>query len=419
MRFGRWQCQQQQEHFATWLCPSSFSDTLQEASLQAKQELLYAQETASKAHTLHTRLLNLRVSRLAESLMGTLRFVQRAAPAMQRELGAVVRVGHELSGAAGVAKEQEFLVPAFHSVNAAATQVSKVRHGIWSLLRQVRILADQITPSHIAPSTEDALDAPHDKQEHQELDAPHDEQEHQELDAPHDEKEHQEQSELRTAADCTCDDGSLCAQRGRPFYWCKTKESAARGLAGSAALHDPAGADHRVAGSEQPTRLWDYCHPPVLPEAEGGSGPSALAVHEGGKCEFRDDLLDKYMDNSEYKTKYGVFQWSKVPWRDRLALEALVHPDSIVQGLCVTTPSSSGLHICPVSCDTEISSGSEERNPEWCSSHSWDFCVPAPEHMQTQPMNTMVAALDFPVFMFLMAAKAPSAHGAKLRCDFL
>merc|ERR1711966_324455 len=170
-----------------------------------------------------------------------------------------------------------------------------------------------------------------------------------------------------------------------PLYWDPTDR-------------DAAGNDHRIAGAGVPAPMWDYCR---STQPEGSTDPlevqqndvtAPASAHRGCKCGFRGDVLEKYASNPAYRDKAGKFDWSRVPWSDRLGLEAMVvhyYRNKLASGavdglgtamktegqICVRTPSSGSSHICPAMSEQ---SGSEKLGDGgWCGSHSWDFCTPA------------------------------------------
>jgi len=218
-------------------------------------------------------------------------------------------------------------------------------------------------------------------------------------------EESSEDQGLKTSAGCECQKESTCAEHGRDFKWCQVKvPNKEKGikcpLYWDPTAEDAAGNDHRVAGAGVPAPMWDYCRlgqpEDVTDPHQPQQDPSVPAfAHRGCKCGFRGDLLGKYANNPIYKDKAGKFDWSRVPWSDRLGLEAMVvhyfrnslahdpaggagAPESNVEHICVRTPSSGSLHVCPATNANEDGDTPKELgDPGWCGSHSWDFCVPS------------------------------------------
>lgn len=101
-----------------------------------------------------------------------------------------------------------------------------------------------------------------------------------------------------------------------------------------------------------------------------------------------------YFHDPAYRDKDGTFIWDRVPWRHRLALEAMVkmkmlndatstdsaaaadelaergEGDPGASRLCVKTPSSGPFKICPTA------QRGEGAPSGWCSRRSWDICIP-------------------------------------------
>ena len=170
-----------------------------------------------------------------------------------------------------------------------------------------------------------------------------------------------------TASGCNCSPHSHCAGRGREFPWCKINRTEPCSLLSQPSFVDAAGADHRVAGSGQPPAVWDYCGPPK---------ENSETVHAGAHCERRDDIVEKYHDDSEFWDRDGNFNWNKVPRKDRMTLEAMIVPKE-GQGLCVRTPSSGAHFVCPTAQD-DLDEARPE-GTEWARTRTWDFCVRFPD----------------------------------------
>ena len=166
-----------------------------------------------------------------------------------------------------------------------------------------------------------------------------------------------------TAAGCNCAPHSRCAGRGREFPWCKINRTEPCALLSQRSFVDASGADHRVAGSGQPPAVWDYCGPPK---------ENSETVHAGAHCERRDDIVQKYHDDTDFWNKDGNFNWNKVPRRDRMTLEAMVVPKE-GKGLCVRTPSSGSHYVCPTAQD-DLDEATPE-GTEWARTRTWDFCA--------------------------------------------
>jgi len=224
-----------------------------------------------------------------------------------------------------------------------------------------------------------------------------------------------------TSAGCECDGKSTCEEHGRDFNWCKVKNPTdplqpEKGIINKCPLFwdptepDPAGADHRVAGAGTPSPMWDYCR--TSNPVDGGDptepqeDPAVPAyVHRGCKCGYRGNLLGTYGNDPEFRDKAGKFDWSRVPWRDRLGLEAMVvsyyrnklakdpsgKPMPVDEHPCVRTPSSGSLHICPaVDANDDPENPRQLGDPGWCGNHSWDFCIPADPKKALQARNEEV-----------------------------
>jgi len=178
----------------------------------------------------------------------------------------------------------------------------------------------------------------------------------------------------RTAAGCVCD--SQCRHRGRPFTWCPVSRDKACPVAVDLVPRDAAGADHRVAGvNDEYTswKIWDYCdpHPP--------QDLAPIAVHAGGYCAPRFDLLRRYLSDATFHDENGELKWPLIPNVDRLALEAMIsHEQARETGalapLCTRTPSSGPFHVCPI--QPMDWTGTQSSPLTWAGSRNWDFCVP-------------------------------------------
>jgi len=205
---------------------------------------------------------------------------------------------------------------------------------------------------------------------------------------------------LKTASGCECQAKSECSEHGRDFKWCLVKPpNRQKGdecpLYWNPTETDAAGNNHllagvRPSGTEDPAPpMWDYCRmgePDDKSEPLQDTSVPAFA-HRGCKCKMRQDLFDKYASNPAYKDKAGKFDWNRVPWSDRLGLEAMVlhflKKDTVggipvqtdEETVCLRTPSSGSLHVCPAFSTSEESNNGGD--PGWCGTHSWDFCVPS------------------------------------------
>jgi len=173
-----------------------------------------------------------------------------------------------------------------------------------------------------------------------------------------------------TAGECQCAGNSECTVHGRPFPWCIVHESAPCPMRADPPSVDPTGADHHVVGAATGPSLWDYCND----DATNLKAPAS--VHSEGHCERRDDVLVRYLGDPTYMGKDGQFDWARVPWRDRLALESMIQYAKGQAPLCAHVPSSGHFKVCPVS-RNRLSGGDHTADSAsaWWRRQSWDFCV--------------------------------------------
>jgi len=228
-----------------------------------------------------------------------------------------------------------------------------------------------------------------------------------------------------TSAKCVCDPLSKCGRQGMPFSWCYVHESGDCPLTSPwpGMITDPAGRQHQlehdqsadVQTSEQTPpaedvatdsngntpRFWDYCVSPGAQEMEEAAHPGALkTVTSNCRCNPRVDILSRYEEDPRYADKNGIFDPKKVPWADRLTVEAMLRLRADPGGgLCVSTPSSGPYTICPASLDcvtfSQTAPDSVGLGPASATSakwymgtvpRTWDFCITAPA--PTKPETT-------------------------------
>jgi len=186
-----------------------------------------------------------------------------------------------------------------------------------------------------------------------------------------------------TSAGCECDPQAKCALQGRSFTWCRVGGGSCPLLSAEARKEhpkDPALRDHNLYKSvgpdtvrerdlERSGTVWDYCEP-KLGLTSAGAAPRTA---HGAMCAWRGDLLRRYHEDPFFKGKDGGLDVSKVPIRDRLAVEAMLQyqKDPSHEHLCTTTDESGAFHICPTAVDDERP---ELAGRGWNASHSWDFC---------------------------------------------
>lgn len=202
----------------------------------------------------------------------------------------------------------------------------------------------------------------------------------------------EESPEIFTAAGCSCQqkevtgkEASPCESRGHQFNWClvsdKTQDNCPLRFGGGI-QHDITGQDHSIAGvstlKQSKVSYWDYCSPPL---------PGS--VHHGCECADRTDLYEKYTKDPAYQND-GRMDWDRIPFRDRLSLEAMVKLkasaaagvnlqdiDPGASQFCVTTPSSGAYRVCPIA-----DKGGSAASSSWCRQRSWDICMPPESGVQ-------------------------------------
>lgn len=205
-----------------------------------------------------------------------------------------------------------------------------------------------------------------------------------------------------TSAGCQCDETVKCSYQGQSFNWCQVGGGRCPVLRPQFGTEeaggklnpnwiDAAGYDHHVYGNpgpfpasgshhEQTGYVWDYCTPAPKRLPKGAAPKTA----HGGLCAWKGDLYERYEKDSKYQSTdmshpdHRVVDTEKVPFEDRLAIEAMVqYKASPGKGpgkhtLCDETPSSKPYAVCPAIPDPD--------NPEagtngWLASRTWDFCT--------------------------------------------
>eukprot|EP00747_Dinoflagellata_sp_TGD_P207287 gnl/TRDRNA2_/TRDRNA2_80868_c0_seq1.p1 gnl/TRDRNA2_/TRDRNA2_80868_c0~~gnl/TRDRNA2_/TRDRNA2_80868_c0_seq1.p1 ORF type:complete len:556 (-),score=88.57 gnl/TRDRNA2_/TRDRNA2_80868_c0_seq1:95-1762(-) len=210
---------------------------------------------------------------------------------------------------------------------------------------------------------------------------------------------------IRTSSGCFCDPASKCGPQGEPFAWCPVHQGAANCPVLEGSEKDPTGLSHDLkldpGAGAVPSNLsrlgdkprWDYCVTPAAQAYEDLAHPGALkTVHFNCHCDARDDVLARYERDPRFaNSASGLFEAKRVPFSDRLTVEAmLTRRAGQSKSLCITTPSSGGFYVCPVSAACARASaaasvanvGADGGAPSsWFSGlapRSWDFCVPPP-----------------------------------------
>jgi len=190
---------------------------------------------------------------------------------------------------------------------------------------------------------------------------------------------------LETSSGCTCDPTAKCALQGQPFTWCRVGTAEEPTCMKLDAATDPSGRDHSLGVQG---RHWDYCVPPAEMEGKEESKAEAeeLTSHLGCECAPRLDVLQKYMDDPLFHNmETGEIDIQKVPFKDRITIEAMQKYLQDGGDLCQQTPSSGQFLACPAAKDC---AGSNVAGPGgalpsgWfsgVSGKSWDFCAPVPE----------------------------------------
>eukprot|EP00929_Paragymnodinium_shiwhaense_P045690 TRINITY_DN23310_c0_g1_i2.p1 TRINITY_DN23310_c0_g1~~TRINITY_DN23310_c0_g1_i2.p1 ORF type:complete len:646 (-),score=186.96 TRINITY_DN23310_c0_g1_i2:82-2019(-) len=357
---------------------------LKEANARAELGVRRAQLAAAEAQALNVRLKDQKVSRLLQSVREASHHLLREVPradadgsSLPSAISKVNRHRMELERAwkafdAGIASEEQ-CIGALEKMAGDVSEAQRALDGTVgrasALLRRVWRTADVANRPVAAISKEDMLDIPP---------APG---------AKLSAVMRGEKDPPATAGGCTCMKESECASRGREFNWCVVQDGRPCPIKRDFTSRDAAGADHRIAGSV-PQLSWDYCVPPKV--ALAAQHEDAIPVHPGGQCADRTDVADEYFNNPAYLGKDGQFDFQKVPWKDRLALEVMAKKHSLEQGsleaaddkateqgedndkppsdLCMKTPSSGPHKVCPIVCK-EGAAGS------WCKQRSWDICL--------------------------------------------
>lgn len=359
-------------------------DIMNEAIHSADSALHKAMRSMSDSRMLHTRLGDLKAERVTTSLRLALENLVHDSSSLNDTMQKIAQENVALEKAHSQHVDTygpvKTLADDVEKATATMDDMEKYMHRFY---RRAWALTDIYHAASSRPSLEDTLEPPKGPDE--------------------DATEVQDQG-IKTSAGCECMESSTCSEHGRDFKWCVVKEpNKALGikcpLYWDPTEQDAAGNDHRVAGAGVPSPMWDYCRMPAPEDPtdvhQPQQDPTVPAfAHRGCKCGFRGDLLGKYANNPSYKDKAGKFDWSRVPWSDRLGLEAMVvhyfrntlahdsaggvgAPENNEENICVRTSTSGSLHVCPA-----INANEDQQNPRhlgdpgWCGTHSWDFCVP-------------------------------------------
>jgi len=188
---------------------------------------------------------------------------------------------------------------------------------------------------------------------------------------------------VETSSGCTCDPTAKCALQGQPFTWCRVGTSEEPSCGELEAASDPTGRDHALGVQG---RMWDYCVPHQMEQPDTQEGVEELTSHLGCECAPRMDVLQKYMNDPLFHNmETGEIDIQKVPFKDRITIEAMQKYLQDGGDLCQQTPSSGQFLACPAAKDC---AGSNVAGPGgalpsgWfsgVSGKSWDFCAPVPE----------------------------------------
>ncbi|CAK9045869.1 unnamed protein product [Durusdinium trenchii] len=193
-----------------------------------------------------------------------------------------------------------------------------------------------------------------------------------------------------TSSGCACDATAKCALQGQPFTWCRIGAEEEPTCSKLEAAQDPTGRNHALGVQG---RMWDYCVPPAS-EAAGHEADAnqqqvqqpekEQTTHVGCECAPRPDVLEKYMEDPLFHNmETGDIDLEKVPFKDRITVEAMQKYLQEGGDLCQQTPSSGQFLACPAAKDC---AGSNVAGPGgalpsgWfsgVSGKSWDFCAPA------------------------------------------
>eukprot|EP00929_Paragymnodinium_shiwhaense_P102607 TRINITY_DN65803_c0_g1_i3.p1 TRINITY_DN65803_c0_g1~~TRINITY_DN65803_c0_g1_i3.p1 ORF type:complete len:967 (+),score=210.69 TRINITY_DN65803_c0_g1_i3:52-2952(+) len=192
-----------------------------------------------------------------------------------------------------------------------------------------------------------------------------------------------------TSSGCLCDINSRCAMRGQPFSWCRVPGTCLQDV------QDPTGVSHAIRKMPPSTGTagaWDYCVPLSAQKLENGASKTA---HFNCRCAPRMDVMEKYAKDPFYRDEHGKFDVNLVPFKDRIAIEAMTDSKdgegALLEktNICAPTQSSGGLAVCPVAKDcTRVGAASGKgamgtaggAPSAWFTGvdgKSWDFCVPA------------------------------------------
>lgn len=363
-------------------------DIMHDAIHSAEGALHRSQRSMSDSRLLHIRLGDLKAERVTNSMRDALEKLIRESSGLQDKLnqindehGALEKTFRQHGDTRGFVKGLS------DDLAEATATVDNMEKYIHRFYRRAWALTDIYNASSAQPTLEDTIPEPAKPDESEGPAAGDDEV-------------------IKTAAGCQCKKESKCAEHGREFKWCLVEKPDKKAgikcpLYWDTTGNDAAGNDHRVAGAGVPSPMWDYCR---LPEPNDPTDPNEpqqdpevpAFAHRGCKCAFRGDMLGKAADNPAFIDKSGKFDWSRVPWSDRLGLEAMVVHylrNSLAQDpaggvgaaehneehICVRTPSSGSLHVCPaINANENLGPLAQHLgDPGWCGNHTWDFCVPS------------------------------------------
>lgn len=119
-------------------------------------------------------------------------------------------------------------------------------------------------------------------------------------------------------------------------------------------------------------------------EEEDEAPEEELTSHLGCECAPRPDVLDRYMDDPLFHNlETGEIDIEKIPFKDRIAVEAMQNYQENGGDLCQQTPHSGEFLVCPAAkgCAGSNVAGPGGALPSgWfsgVSGKSWDFCAPA------------------------------------------
>ncbi|CAE7614658.1 rpl22 [Symbiodinium natans] len=247
-----------------------------------------------------------------------------------------------------------------------------------------------------------------------------------------------------TSSGCQCDPTAKCALQGQPFTWCRIGSAEDPTCAKLDAADDPTGRDHALGvqgrqwdycvpseplkeeesigtgqdeqwgqngganhGGEYGAYGYDAqgmtaydpntgahydqmgVDQPIVDEHAGEHGSheeetpeEELTSHLGCECAPRPDVLQRYMDDPIFHNlETGEIDIEKIPFKDRIAVEATQNFLENGGDLCQQTPHSGQFLVCPVAkgCAGSNVSGPGGALPSgWfagVSGKSWDFCA--------------------------------------------